>query len=274
MSTRFSFDSYVKLTESFDHIHYFDKNHTYQIDGKLVNYSVTKLLSKYKKPFDSFKYSLIVANREGIDQQSVLDKWAFGCDYANHKGTEFHLYVENFLERRKMIIDRKAIQNFFQNNPDFYYTDSISNYYKEFAKLVSNFLEFYEWYKNDHILVKSEFVIGDSKSRVAGTLDNLSYNKKTKELVIFDYKTNKEIETKSKYKEKLLGHLSHLDNCELNVYALQLWLYKLILERNTPFKIGDCQIFWFAGEKFEKFDIPNLKAEAEEILKLEENNNK
>ena len=264
-----NFDSYIDLLDAFKHVIYTDRDHTYEINGKKAKYSVTKLLGKYKKPFDSDKFSKSVAKKEGVEQKTVLEKWDFTRDYANHKGTEFHLFVENYLERRKMMIDCKAITNFFKSRPDFYFADSIDMYYREFAKLVSNFLKFYEWYKEEHILVKSEFVIGDEVSRIAGTLDNLSLNTKTHDLVIFDYKTNKKIEKENKYGEKLLNHLDHLDNCELNTYALQLWLYKLIIERNTPFTVKDCNIFWFLGDNYEKFDIPDLKEEAQMILTLE-----
>jgi len=264
-----NFDSYIDLLDAFKSVIYIDKDHTYEIHGKKTKYSVTKLLNKYKKPFDANKFSKSIAKKDGVDQQTVLDKWDFVRDYANHKGTEFHLFVENYLERRKMMIDRASITRFFQARKDFYYADSVENYYKEFAKMVVNFLKFYDWYMEEHILIKSEFVIGDERSKIAGTLDNLSLNTKTHDLVIFDYKTNKKIESENRYGEKLLKHLDHLDNCELNIYALQLWLYKLIIERNTPYTVKDCNIFWFSGDQYKKFVIPNLKDEAQMILQLE-----
>lgn len=264
-----NFDSYIDLSNSFKDVVYIDKDHTYEIGGIKTKYSVTKLLGKYKKPFDADKFSKSIAKKDGVEQSDVLEKWDFTRDYANHKGTEFHLFVENYLERRKMMIDRSAITNFFKVRPDFYFDDSVDNYYKEIAKMISNFIKFYEWYKEEYILVKSEFVIGDGRSKIAGTLDNLSINKKTHDLVIFDYKTNKKMENVNEYKEKLLGHLDHLDNCELNIYSLQLWLYKLIIERNTPFLVKDCSILWFLGDKYEKFDIIDLKEEAQMILTLE-----
>jgi ATP-dependent exoDNAse (exonuclease V) beta subunit len=103
-------------------------------------------------------------------------------------------------------------------------------------------------------------------------MDNLSFNKKTNELVIFDYKTNKKINRISKYKNKLLSPLEHLDDCEYNKYTLQIWLYKLILERNTPFSIGDSYILWFSNEGYEQIKIPNFRKEAELILEIEEKN--
>ena len=267
-----NFNSLIQLEESFKDILFFEKDHSYKIDGEPVKYSVTRLLHKYQKEFPEKAISSSIAKREGIQIEDVLEKWNFERDYANHKGTEFHLYVENFLIRKKYSIDRDAVDNFFKSRPNFYYEGCIKKYYEDMAKMLKNFMLFFDWYKEDHHLIKSEFVVGDLKTKLVGTMDNLSFNKKTNELVIFDYKTNKKINKISKYKNKLLSPFNHLDDCEYNKYTLQIWLYKLILERNTPFSIGDCYILWFSGDGYEKIKIPNFRKEAELILEIEEKN--
>jgi ATP-dependent exoDNAse (exonuclease V) beta subunit len=138
--------------------------------------------------------------------------------------------------------------------------------------MIKNFYDFFEWYGKNHILIKSEFVVGDKKSNLAGTMDNLSYNKESGELVIFDYKTNKIINRKNKYGDRLLHHLDHLDDCEFNKYGIQIWLYKLIIERNTPFNVGNSYILWFSGDNYEKIEIPDFREEATIILENEEKN--
>jgi ATP-dependent exoDNAse (exonuclease V) beta subunit len=267
-----NFDNLVELEKPFQNIQFFEKDHTYRIDGNLSKYSVTKLIHKYQKPFPEDIMSKNVAKKEGVSVQDVLDKWNFAKDYANHKGTEFHLYVENFLSRKKYTIDKENLKSFFKKYPEFLKKDSIEEYYLNFAKMVKGFFEFYDWYKIDHHLIKSEFVIGDPKLKITGTLDNLSYNKKEKILSIFDYKTNKEIKYSNKYGEKFLPPLNHLDVCEYNKYGIQIWLYKLILERNTPYKVEDSYILWFSSKGFEKIKIPNLRKETEYLLEIEEKN--
>jgi hypothetical protein len=64
------------------------------------------------------------------------------------------------------------------------------------------------------------------------------------ELQIWDYKTNKEIATYSKYKNKMTNGLQHLSECEYNTYSLQLGVYKKIIEKNTNLKIGKSYICW------------------------------
>ena len=102
---------------------------------------------------------------------------------------------------------------------------------------------------------------------MCGSLDNLSYNKKTKKLSIFDYKTNKEIKIDNPRGDTLLAPFTHLQDCELVKYSLQIWLYKLIIERNTPFEVGDGNIVWVSGkDNYILYPTLNLKDEAETIL--------
>jgi len=266
-SERLDFDTLVELTDAFSHITFFDKNHTYTIDGKPAKTSVSGAIKKYEVEFDSEKIAANVARRSGKTVAEVLKEWAYKRDYSCYKGSEFHLFVENFLERRKVGIDKNALHIFMveqsiKNNQEF-----INNYYNDMAHLIKNFMNFYDWWKQDHILIKSEFVIGDEESGLCGTLDNLSYNKKTKKLVIFDYKTNKEIKIENPRGETMLSPFKHLQSCELVKYSLQIWLYKLIIEKNTQFKVDTGYVVWVAGDKdYELIPVLNLRNDAETIL--------
>jgi len=266
-SPNLNFDTFVELIDSFNHITFFDKNHTYTINGNPAKTSVSGAIKKYDKEFDSKRVASFVAKKEKKSVEQVLKEWDYKRDYSCHKGSEFHKFVENFLERRKIAIDKDALHIFMveqsiKNNSEF-----IDGYYNDMAHLISNFMNFYEWWKKDHILLKSEFVIGDKESGLCGTLDNLSYNKKTKKLVIFDYKTNREIKMENPRGETLLDPFKHLQSCELVKYSLQIWLYKLIIEKNTSFDVDTGYIVWMAGnENYELIPILNLSNEAETIL--------
>lgn len=261
------FESLVTLIESFSDVRFFEKNHTYTIADKPAKYSVSGILKKYEKEFEKQKIAGFVAKKEGKTILEVLEEWDFKRDYSCHKGSEFHLFVENFLERRKIGIDKESLMTFMVTKSMDIDKNFINQYYNEMALMIGNFLNFYEWWKKDHILVKSEFVVGDKESGLCGMLDNLSYNKKTKKFAIFDYKTNKEIKLENPRGDTLLAPFDHLQNCELVKYSLQIWLYKLIIERNTPFEVGDGHVVWVAGQNdYQLFPILDLKDEAEIIL--------
>jgi len=262
-----NFESLIKLENSFSSIKFFEKDHHYEIDGEKAAMSVSQLISKYEKPFDS-NIAHMVAKKNGRLVEDVLWDWDFNKDYSCHKGSEFHLMVEQFFQRRTIPIDREAIISFYRKKQnDWWKEDQIEKYYNEMALFIRNFKNFYEWWKQDHILLKSEFVIGDKDTKICGTIDNLSYNKKTKKLALFDYKTNKEIKRQGFKGETMLSPINTIPKCELGKYSLQLWLYKIILQRNTGFEVGDCYVVWVAGkEDYELINILDVEKEAKLIL--------
>lgn len=263
------FDDLILLEDSFSHIKFFDKNHTYTIDGEPANISVSGLIKKYEKPFDRDRIAEFVAKRDGKLIEEVLRDWDFAKDYSCHKGSEFHLFVENYFNRKQTTINKKNLENFFLENKNFYKEESFSSYYGELAHLIKNFLNFYNWWKKDHILIKSEFVIGDRESKICGTIDNLSFNKKTNEFVIFDYKTNKEIKKQNPRDETFLKPFQYLSHCEYIKYSLQQCLYQVIIERNTPYKVPTSYIVWVANKNdYELMECLNLKKEAEMMLDM------
>ena len=71
------------------------------------------------------------------------------------------------------------------------------------------------------------------------------WNEKQQCLQIWDWKTNTELHMNSKFNNKMKYCLSDLDECEFNVYSLQLNIYKKIIEKNTDLKFGSSHIVWF-----------------------------
>jgi ATP-dependent exoDNAse (exonuclease V) beta subunit len=261
------FESLVKLDQSFENVKFFSKNHTYEIDGGSASTSVTSLLKKFEQPFKRDEIAERVAKRDGVLIEDVLTQWDYKRDYSSHKGSEFHLFAENYLQRKQNTIDRKMLESFLRSKNK--NLTEVENYYKEVATLIKNFLDFYNWWKERYILIKSEFVVGDKLTKICGTIDNLSYNIEKKELELFDYKTNKSIDKTNTYGNKMLAPFDYLPQCSLVTYSLQLWIYKLIIERNSPFKIGDLHIVWVGGEKkCETIEVLQLKKEAEKILEI------
>lgn len=267
---KINFQSLIELEESFSSIRFFEKDHHYEIDGERAVMSVSQLIAKYEKSFDSTEIANRVARRDKRLVEDVLWDWNYNKEYSCHKGSEFHYIVEQFFQRRITPIDRNAIQSFLELKSKNYWSDDkchITQYYSEMALLVNNFRAFYQEWKKDHILLKSEFVIGDKATRICGTIDNLSYNKKTGKLALFDYKTNKEIKKEGYKGETMFAPIDNVPKCELGKYSLQLWLYKLILERNTNFEVDECKIVWVAGlDGYELISILDLKKEAEILL--------
>jgi hypothetical protein len=261
---------FVELERSFSNIKFFDKNHHYEIDGEPALMSVSQLISKYEKPFEKNKMAERIAKREGVLIEDIIKRWDWNKEYSCHKGSEFHLIVENFFQRKVIPINKKAFIQFLNENQIENKEKYINNYYEEMAIFIRNFKNFYDWWKNDHVLIKSEFVIGDKQTRICGTIDNLSFNVKTNSFAIFDYKTNKEIKKEGYQSETLLEPLNDVQKCELGKYSLQLNLYKEIFERNTPFKVDKSYIVWVADKNnYELIETLDLTKQANKILEIQ-----
>jgi ATP-dependent exoDNAse (exonuclease V) beta subunit len=266
-----SFEDFLQLENSFKGVKFYEKDHKYKINNELCKCSVTTLLKKYGEEFDSEKTAKIVSLKQNRPVDDILKEWNFKREYACFKGTDFHKYVENFLNRKFSPLDLKGFHYMlFQEGQELDAEKRKEEYRETMKFMVKNFLNFYKWYDELYHCIKSEFVVGDFDSKICGTIDNLSYNKKTKNLSIFDYKTNQSIKTEGFKGKTLLDGLSHLQDCEFSKYSLQLHIYKRIIEKNSNFKIDDLYIVWFPENKEYQLIKPlDLEKEAEYVLNKE-----
>ena len=262
-------DIFDSLLNKFDQVYFKEKEHSYFINGKTAQYSATKLLKNWTPEFQAEKMANIVAKKQGFLPEDLLEKWNFEREYSCYKGTILHLYIENFLERKITTPDCNQIKEFLKK---YNKEDILLEALEDISRHIKAFKEFYEWWKIDHVLIKSEFVIGDSAcGGIGGTIDNLSYNTKTQKFCIFDYKTNKEVNIKNKYKEKLLPPFDHLDNCELVKYSLQLLIYRKIMQdvANIDIDIENCNIIWLSkNAEYKMYKILPLIKETNTIFNL------
>jgi hypothetical protein len=239
---------------------YYDEPHVYTCNGVDVGKSVTGLIHAYETPFDS-KYWLAKKSAErGITEAELKKEWDYKAKVSTVKGTMGHDFIENFLSNKIM---RRETEMIF-SQPIFESTDPVTEKLDIIENMMGNFCV---ESKPTLIPIKSEFVIGDPEYDTAGMLDQLFYNRKTKMLHIWDWKTNKEIRSSNRF-QSLVAPLQHLEQCELVIYSLQTSIYRHIIEKRTGIQLGDSWIGWFFeendGPKF--FKCHDLRKEAEYIL--------
>lgn len=192
----------------FDDILYIDENHSYWY-GEQRFISVTQYLSKFKQPFDTDRWSQHSAKKEGVSQQTILEKWEQKGKASLEKGTIVHNAAEAILKGEEIILDGMPIE-----------VISIKNFWDN---LVKNY---------NARLLKAEWVIGDKKAQVAGRIDAIiQFDRDGKTITsLLDWKTGT-IKMKNHF-EKMKAPFNYLDDCSYNHYSIQLSLYRLILERN------------------------------------------
>lgn len=236
-----------KELDKFREISFKESDHSYLYNGKLCD-SVTTVIGMYQQPFEREIIAVKYAKKHNLKVTDVLLDWEQKRDSASKKGTCVHAYAENLFQSKV------------------YEDPYIDEVHPDLLKMVDNF---YTDVSGKLILIKAELVVGDFNLGVCGMIDKLFYNVKSEELQIWDYKTNKDIRCDNQYGTKMLYGLSHLDDCEMNKYSLQLGLYKYIIEENTNIKIGNSYICWLNNEKNESY-IPikaiDFKDEIEYIV--------
>jgi hypothetical protein len=241
--------------DKFNHIVYYDGPHTYDVNGVKMT-SVTKLIGKASKPFDADYWSQKKADEEGITADEMKARWKLKADIACEKGTAVHEYVENYLSNKVFPYPAANIRAVFGGD------DPVRQKYNKIIPLVHKFSEDI---KGKMIPVRSEFVVGDMEYGLCGMIDQIFYNKKSGNLELWDWKTNEKIDRESRY--NLLPPVDHISNAKLDIYSLQLSMYKHIIEKNTNLKLGDSYLTWF-NENNDSYEVIKCHDYEEEVKEL------
>jgi ATP-dependent exoDNAse (exonuclease V) beta subunit len=247
---------YKTAFDKFKNIEFIPENHTYLINNKIAQ-SVTTTLKQYVKPFERDYWANKKADETGVSVDDILLKWEYNAKFSQIKGTLVHQFLECSLTNQGFEYPEELIVNEFGFDP-------IQTPFNSIVELAKQFLSDID---NKMYPVASELIIGHSEYLVGGTIDQLFYNKKSGNLEIWDWKTNKEIKTTSRYYH--LAPLDHIPDAELDHYSLQLALYKYIVESSTGLQLGNSYIVWLNenASKYQIYKAHDYKSEAEIILK-------
>jgi len=217
-----------------------EKSHTYTNTESNNRYiSVTTLLGKYKKPFDSDGHSKRVAEREGVTQEFVLESWKATTKTATDKGTKIHSLMEQFVKTGEVV-------------------DTYNYLYKSYDSLVSRVIGTYKKVHSEKLLFLHDY-------EVAGTSD-LIYERKD-DFIVADFKTNKQYRFNSDFNDYFKAPVEHLQTCEFNTYSLQLSLYAYMYEQESGKKCSKLVTFYLQEDKWIPYHSNYLKADVLNILK-------
>lgn len=240
-----------KLNEAFGDFKFFAEDHHYEYKGERVGISVTTFYSQYEQEFDTEGQAERSAKKEGKTKQEILDEWKKKNDISCRKGSACHEYVQSLWNKSiwaQRVEDDDITSLIYSIIPE------CDLFYKDFQD------------KLEH--VADEYVIGSAEYDIASCVDHLFIEKETGDLVMVDYKTNTDIHKYEDRKGYMKPPLNHLKDTTINHYALQVSIYKYIIEKYTDLTINQWFIVWFseANDKYKIMEVPYLKDEVEEIL--------
>lgn len=235
-----------KFFTTFNDVTYYDEPHKYYVDGKEL-VSVTTIIHRYQEEFDEDYWSKYKADEYKLTQREVLRAWKFINKKGTIKGSAIHDYTECLFQNKIFPYPKQLILNEFGFDP-------VLPEYEITKKHVQNF---YNDVRGKLIPIRTEMVVYDKETLIGGMLDMLFYDVIKREFVIYDWKTNKKFvkEMKSRhFQDKLFM----LEDSDLEIYSLQLAIYKLIIEKNTGIKLGKSHVVWFSHNN-ENYEIIETK---------------
>ena len=266
------------------------QNHKYtsvEPDDTIPWTSVTSFVSNFKQPFDADAIALKSSRSKkskwfGMTPDEIKEAWKSEANRATTLGTWYH----NCRERD--LCEIKTIERHGCEIPIVKPLERDGIKYSPNQKLTNGvYPEHLVYLKSAHICGQSDLV-----EVING------------EVFITDYKTNKEIKLEGYTNwegvtQKMSPPLSHLDDCHLNHYAIQLSMYMfIILKHNPKLRFGGLTIHHILFEEVGKdrfgnpitaldsngdpvvkdvvqYDIPYLKSEVITLLHwLQDNRHK
>ncbi len=203
-----------------------ESNHTYTEDG--VNYTaVTSFLHSFQVPVDWDAECRKKAKKLGITYKELKAQWDEKRDLASAKGTAYHK-----LQEARLLNDRGyTVENVFYPAVTYHTANGVKE--DKEMKLQDN-------------TVYSEKMIWSRKYGICGTADLVEVV--NGRINIKDYKTNAKLDTESYNhpltgRKKLKSPVNGLDDCNFNIYSLQINLYMyMLLQNNRHLKMGNMTI--------------------------------
>lgn len=205
--------SSVATNKSGRQIVFEEDSHSYYIDdpnGRIKFTSVTTFISKFFPKFDADKIAPFVARKRGISVQAVLDEWEQNGKESRDFGTRVHACCEDTVNAKEL-----------RYNPT---NEKEIRTYANAVKAANTILDQFD-------VIGAEQLIFDEQLKLSGTIDLFAKSKiAPNTYYIIDWKTNKAINSFSKYNTFAFKPIAELQDCEMSHYGLQLTLYGHILK--------------------------------------------
>ena len=237
----------VEEHERDERISFDELPHTYYVDGKPYELSVTSFIHQFFEEFDADKiiakfYDIWQNNPNspyfGRTPEEIKEAWAENGRQASLLGDELHKDIERFYKG-------KQVSN---ESPEFYH-----------------FLEFHKDHSHLEPL-RQEWMVFCDELELAGSIDALF--KDGDDIVLVDWKRSKAI--KEQAPDCGLYPLTHLPNANFWHYSLQLNIYKAILEKHYEVPVTSLRLAVFHPNQdtYQLIKVPNLQEEVQLLFEL------
>lgn len=227
------------------------REHLYIVDGDPDSYiSCTTFIHGFFSEFDAdLVITRMMAGRNwesspyfGKTREEIKDLWEVNRVQASSDGTKMHAQLEDYKNGIPVSIEFTLTKEWLYFN----------NYMLDHDNLVP-FRTEWEMFDEEHFLAGSaDMIYEDPDDKGA--------------LIIADWKRSKEIKWTAYTKGK--PPLEHILDCNSRHYALQLNLYKYILEKNYGVRISKMFLLVLhpSADNYQRYDIEPMPKEIDAML--------
>ena len=202
--------------------------------------SVTTFIGQFFEEFNAQKIAkkLVASSPKymGMSVEEVLATWN---ESAEH-GTKVHEELENYILNKDPLTEAKSIQGM--------------NWLNKY-KMKSSFE------------VYPEVIIYSEELKLSGTIDLLLFDKINNKYIIMDWKTSKKIDTKSyRNKRGIKPASANIEDTKFNHYALQLSLYRYLLEEYYGIEVTQHLIIHLKDNECLGLHVPYMKKNVTKMI--------
>jgi ATP-dependent exoDNAse (exonuclease V) beta subunit len=181
----------------------------------------------------------------GMTDEAIMALWNENGRVASEKGTAMHLAIEQYLNDAHDEIDPSTCE----------------------TREWEYFMDFWKEHGDDLEPYRTEWEVWAEEIKLAGSIDMIFRRKSTGEFLIYDWKRSKEIRTENRFQNGL-GPLEHLPDCNYWHYALQLNVYRWILQKHYGLVIRELAILVFHPDNkgYKRYKLPILEDEVDAMI--------
>ena len=197
-----------------------EKYHQY-IDNLGVSYtSGTTFIKPFFPKFDMIAMSEKCATGDnpkyaGRNPEEIRAEWKAKGERGSSEGDNTHEYAEGIMAGWDTSELPKPI------------SERCMQLFKQVDKIAA-------WLKSKYQFIEAEKIVFSPHLGIAGMVDLIMLDPATQEILILDWKTNKEISTEN-FHQNALNLIEHLQDTAVSKYSLQLSLYQYIMIKENYF---------------------------------------
>ena len=195
-----------------------DASHTYRYAWKKLKGVTSLIHDNFVEPFDEEGMSKKVAEREGVTQEEILEKWRTKSKASTDLGSFVHDFIENFIKDPNYPMPANGPEGSF-----------------------GIMLRWVAWFVSELRPSREELIpeIRIHWGGFAGTLDDPFWSKKLGGVVVNDWKTYEKWTGDGDFAYNMLKYPFHnFKNCKHNIASIQISIYRLMLEEHGIPTVG------------------------------------